>query len=201
MTLAMHTPEVYDQDFALVISAAIVPSGHGIVLLDRRAYTVPGVIKLTLVDYDLTNQTTATIQLRNTSIIERRGHCVAGKRIKRRVYREGCHGDGAGQTDWAFAGSTTANTIEAVYQDDDPPPPTLRVFTARADLLPPVISNVSVTNRFGRVLHSMANGRNGQQPITVWGHYRAGVGGDQPNPAHQPCSIRGRIGVGANLLL
>ncbi len=42
-----------DQDFALVISGALVKPGTGIVAFDRRAYSVPSNIRLTLIDQDL----------------------------------------------------------------------------------------------------------------------------------------------------
>ncbi|MEY4385654.1 MAG: hypothetical protein RLY20_937, partial [Verrucomicrobiota bacterium] len=41
-----------------------------------------------------------------------------------------------------------SNIITAVYQDASPA--AQRLFTAQADLLPPVIANVAVTNRFGK---------------------------------------------------
>src|SRR6185295_15591356 len=46
------TPAV-DQDFALVICAAIASAETGSVLLDRPAYTAPGRISVKLIDLDL----------------------------------------------------------------------------------------------------------------------------------------------------
>jgi hypothetical protein len=44
------------------------------------------------------------------------------------------------------------DVIQAIYQDASPT--AVRIATARADLFPPITSNVFVTNRFGRMIIS-----------------------------------------------
>jgi len=62
----IETPNV-DQDFALVISADILPPGVGAIFLDRSAYTAPNSIKLTVIDSDLAGTPTVTVNLRSTT--------------------------------------------------------------------------------------------------------------------------------------
>jgi len=135
-----------DQDFALVMSAGIAPPGTGIVTFDRLAYRAPDTMKLTLVDYDLAGQPTATISLRSST--ETNAESVVVR---------------ASGTSGLFTGNVATATgpalpdgilqvghgdlIQAVYQDAHPP--ATNIFTVRADLLPPIITNVFVTNRFG----------------------------------------------------
>jgi subtilisin family serine protease len=142
-----------DQDFALVISASIAPPGNGILTFDRPAYTVPGLIKLTLVDHNLAGQTTVDILLQSTTeptgeVITLRSSGVTGLFTANVATATGPpvpdgqlhirHGD----------------SIEALYEDALPP--ATRTFTARADLLPPVIANVGVSTRFGRTFVSFS---------------------------------------------
>jgi len=140
-----------DQDFALVVSGSFVRPGTGIVAFDRRAYTAPSQIRLTLFDAHLAGQPTAALTLRSTTE-------TAGEAITLRA----AGGSGVFTASVATAtGSVSSNgrlevqhgdTIEATYQDADPP--ATRRFTARADLQPPVISNVDATFDFGRIIVS-----------------------------------------------
>ena len=138
-----------DQDFALVISGSFVRPGVGIVAFDRRFYTVPSQIRLTLFDANLAGQATVALTLRSTTE-------SGGEPITLR----------ASTSSGVFTASVATatgpvladgklqighgDTIEATYQDANPP--ATRRFVARADLLPPVISNVSATFEFGRVI-------------------------------------------------
>lgn len=134
-----------DQDFALVVSASFATPGTGIVTFDRRVYTAPATMNLRLVDYDLAGQPTANITLRSST--ETNGESLT-------LLAFGTTGVFAG----ALATATNAavgalqiqhnDTITAVYQDAAPA--TQRLFTARADLHPPVISGLFTTNRFGK---------------------------------------------------
>jgi hypothetical protein len=140
-----------EQDFALVISGSFVRPGIGIVALDRRAYTAPSQIRMTLFDANLAGQTTASVTLRSTTE-------PSGEPITLRA--TGSSGvftaSVATATGPALLNSrleiSHGDTIEATYQDAAPP--STRRFTARADLLPPVISNVNAEFDFGRVIVS-----------------------------------------------
>lgn len=136
-----------DQDFALVASGHFAPPGTGIVTFDRRVYSAPASIKLRLVDYDLTGQPTATITLRSTT--ESTGENIT-------LFASGTSGSFTAIVATATGPALNDgklqlqhnDTITAVYQDASPA--AQRTFTARADLLPPVISGVATTNRFGK---------------------------------------------------
>ncbi len=134
-----------DQDFALVISGSFAPPGTGIVSFDRRVYTAPAPMTLRLVDYDLAGQATASLLLRS-------GTEMPGENIL--LHASGNYGLFTGVV-FTATGPALAdgklqvqhgNLIEAVYQDGA----TQRIYTAHADLLPPVISGLSITNQFGR---------------------------------------------------
>jgi hypothetical protein len=137
-----------DQDFALVVSGSFAAPGTGIVTFDRRIYTAPSVIKLRLVDYNLAGQPSVAITLRSS--LETPGETIT-------LFASGNTGSFTGAVATATGSAATdgvlqiqhGNTITAVYQDAAPS--AQRLFTAQADLLPPVISGVFTTNRFGKV--------------------------------------------------
>ena len=140
-----------DQDFALVISATVAASGVGILTLDRAAYRAPDLIKVSLVDYDLSGQPTAAIRL--SSNTETNGEPIT-------LRASGSSGLFTGAVATAIGpalaeGKLQVNhgdVIEAVYQDAHPP--ATYIQRARADLRPPVISNVTAVNQFGQILIS-----------------------------------------------
>lgn len=138
-----------DQDFALVISGAFGAPGVGIATLDRAAYRAPDQIRLTLVDYDLAGQSSVNVTVRST--LEPAGELVA-------LTAHGVTGlftgavataTGPAQPDGALQ-IAHGNLIEVLYADAAPP--ATRIFTAIADLQPPVISDVRGTNQFGQTL-------------------------------------------------
>ncbi|MCW5553569.1 MAG: S8 family serine peptidase [Verrucomicrobiae bacterium] len=147
---ARRDTEEVDQDFALVVSGAFGTPGVGIVTFDRPVYRAPDQIRLTLVDYDLAGQPGVNLLLRS-------GAEPAGENVP--LFAHGSSGLFTG----AIATATSpaigqlhlahGDDIEAVYADATPP--ANRVFTALADLVPPVIANVRATNRFG-------------QPVVSW---------------------------------
>jgi hypothetical protein len=136
-----------DQDFALVVSGALALPGTGIVAFDRRAYSAPATMKLTLFEQNLAGQSTATISLRS-------GQEPLGELIVLR----------AASSSGVFTASVATATgpavtngrlevaqndfIEAIYEDANPR--ATRRYFARADLLPPVISGVTMRFEFGR---------------------------------------------------
>lgn len=138
-----------DQDFALVVSGSLAPLGTGILAFDRRAYTAPSVIRMTLFDHSLGAQPTATVSLRSTldsvgETITLRSTGVSGVFTASVATATGPAIAGNGRLEIAHG-----NLIEAIYQDAAPP--ATRRYTAEADLLPPVIANVSSSFAFGRM--------------------------------------------------
>ena len=136
-----------DQDFALVVSGTFAAPGTGILTFDRRVYTAPATINLRLVDYDLAGQATASILLRST--VEANGENITLQAFGTTGLFTGAVATATGPV--LADGKLQiqhSNTITAVYQDALPA--AQRLFTAQADLLPPIISDVFVTNRFGK---------------------------------------------------
>lgn len=158
-----------DQDFALVASGHFAAPGVGIIAFNRQVYRAPDLIKLTLVDYDLAGQPNATVQLRSGA--EPLGEIVT-------FNASGSSGIFTGAVATAIGAAVTdgklqivhGNLIEATYADAAPA--SNRVFTAEADLLPPIISGLQATNVFG-------------QPTVLWDTDEAASGEfyyGSPNP-------------------
>lgn len=139
------------QDFALVVSAAIAPPGTGILFFDKSAYSAPATAQLKLVDPGLSGQPSVSVLVRSTT--ETNGETFV-------LTNTGTVGVFTGAVMTATGGVAVdgkiqvlhGNQMEAIYQDASPP--STRVATARIDLLPPLITNVSITNRFGRMIIS-----------------------------------------------
>jgi hypothetical protein len=139
-------PDEPGQDFALVISGQASAPGIGNVSLDRAAYRAPGLIRITLVDTDLAGQPSVNVQVQST--LETVAEAVL-------LMASGSHGSFTGSiataTGPAIADGKLQiahnNTIQVVYFDASAN--VNRTATARGDLLPPVLSNPSVTNAFG----------------------------------------------------
>ena len=146
----VDTPGV-DQDFALVVSGDLPLPGAGVLFFDKGAYRAPDVIRAKLIDPDLAGQLSITITI--TSSTETNGEPltltasgplgVFTNNIS--VVTGSAAPDGQLQV-------AHGDTIEASYQDASPT--SARTATARADLVPPVLMNVSVTNRFGKMVVS-----------------------------------------------
>jgi hypothetical protein len=138
-----------DQDFALVISGAFGTPGVGIVTFNRPAYTAPDTIRLVLVDYNLAGQPSADVLVR--SGLESAGEALT-------LFPHGNTGlftnaiataTGPASADGRLQ-IAHGNLLQIVYADAAPA--SNRVFTALADLLPPLIGNVRATNQFGQVM-------------------------------------------------
>jgi hypothetical protein len=137
-----------DQDFALVVSGAFGTPGEGLVTFDRNVYRAPDELRLTLVDYDLASQSTATLQFRS-------GTEPLGEALTLRA--SGSRGVFTGMVATA-TGLASADGIVQIAHGDvidviyaDASPPANRVFSALADLQPPVISGLQATNAFGQL--------------------------------------------------
>jgi hypothetical protein len=146
---ARRDTAVRDQDFALVVSAAFGTPGVGIVTFNQPIYRAPDLIRLVLVDYDLAGQPSVNLTVRSGvepagEIVTLSAHGVSGLFTGAVATATS---PGSGQLQIAHG-----NVIEAVYADAAPP--ASRVFTALADLQPPIITNVSATNQFGQIVVS-----------------------------------------------
>jgi hypothetical protein len=147
----IDTPGLVDQDFALVVSGDINPLETGIVLLDRPAYTAPSQIKIKLFDLDLKGMNTATVMV--FSATEPAGQRV----VLQATAANSISFTGAMATATAATAPAAGrlriahgNWIRVEYFDDSES--VTNVATAVADLVPPLITNVSVANQFGQTL-------------------------------------------------
>jgi hypothetical protein len=143
------TPAVVDQDFALVISADITPAGTPIVFLDRPAYTAPSEIRIKLVDSALgPTNVLVTVQSTTESAVESV------------LLRATTFGSFTGRIVTAMGPATLDGRLQIAHGNliqvsfTDSASGHSATATAVADFIPPVISNVTVTNRFGRTLIS-----------------------------------------------
>jgi hypothetical protein len=150
-----------DQDFALVISASILPPTIGAIFFDRSEYTALSRIRVSVIDTDLAGSPSVTVNLRSTT--ESAGETV----VLRASGNNGVFTNsvatitGAAVVDGRLQ-IAHGDVIEATYQDASAA--VTRTATAAADLIGPVITNVAVTNRFGRAVitwttDEYANGR------------------------------------------
>jgi hypothetical protein len=140
-----------DQDFALVVSGGFGTPGVGLVTLDRAAYRAPAQIRLTLVDYDLAGQPSAGVLVRSTREPAGEGVTLLAHGVTGLFTGAVATATGSAQPDGLLQ-IAHGNLIEAVYADASPPGN--RVFSALADLEPPIISDVRGTNQFGQVIVS-----------------------------------------------
>ena len=135
-----------DQDFALVISGDLPLPGAGVVIFDRKAYTAPSTALVRLIDFDLAGLPTAQIVLTsstetNAEAIVLRAYGSAGVFTGAVVLATGTvAADGRLQV-------ADGDVIQARYQDSARQ---VRSAVASIDRREPLISNVTVTNNFGR---------------------------------------------------
>ena len=134
-----------DQDFALVISGNLARAGAGTVLLDRTAYSAPGVIQIGV--FDPARAASNTVSLLVKSTTEPAGESFV-------LHSSGNYGAFTGAV-VTVAGPAagdgklaihTGDVIEAAYVDSSG---ALRIATAAADLIPPVITGVTATIDLG----------------------------------------------------
>jgi hypothetical protein len=141
--------DVPGQDFAMVISGPLTVPGESAISFNRSRYSAPSLIKLTVIDSDLAGQPSVSATARSTTE-------PAGETVQ--LFSAGSAG--------AFTGAIATVTgpavadgklqianndvIQATYFDVSAG--ATRTATATGDLQPPILSNVSITNRFGQVL-------------------------------------------------
>jgi hypothetical protein len=145
---AYDTPGVDEQDFALVCSGDLAASGASVPVLDRRAYSAPSQIKMSVIDPDEAGVMNLSVSIHSTTE-------PAGENL---VLTEGA-------TSGTFTGSVATvtgtaaadgqiqiaegDTIELRYFDASVG--SNRSAFAVADLVPPVLTDVQVTNKFGLI--------------------------------------------------
>ncbi len=149
----MDTVEI-DQDFALVVSAYLLPPNASVLLLDREAYRAPGEIKLKVLDFDLLTEGSVTVHL--TSSTEPEGFPVT-------LPNAGVPGVFTGLVVTASAPAVPGDgvlqiadgdVIYATYQDLSQG--VTESALAFGDFVPPVVSLSGVENKFGRTFALVA---------------------------------------------
>lgn len=138
-----------DQDFGLVMSGDFPLPGTSVVILDRRAYTAASEIKIKVIATDLSAQPTVTVTARST--IDAPGESV--------LLRNSSAGVFTGRVATARGPAVAADNVLQIdhgNQIDVSITVNQQTYTATAmaDLQAPVISQVSVTNRFARMVVS-----------------------------------------------
>jgi hypothetical protein len=138
-----------DQDFALVVSGGLPASGHAFISFDRRAYSAPATIVLKLIDFDLAGSAETVVQLSSTT---------ESTPINVRMLASGTTGVFTGSVATATGPAVADNKLQVAHNDiitalyrDTSPAETVS-STRPADLLPPLITQVSATNRFANEL-------------------------------------------------
>ena len=140
-----------DQDFALVISADIPPPEFGAVLLDRSAYRAPGRINIKVIDLDLTGEPSIPVTVRSAT--EPLGEIVT-------LLPAGAIGVMTGSIATATGPPVSNGMLQIAHGDwitveyFDSSEGITRSAMATADLMPPSITTVAVTNRFGQTVVS-----------------------------------------------
>ena len=148
---ARHDTAAVDQDFALVISGVIPIPGIGAVFMDRQLYTVPGTVKITVIDSDLAGLPSVTVVV--TSGTETNG-------LTKILFPASTNGVFTGSVATATGPAVNdamlqianGDFIRAIYFDANAA--ANRYALAQADLIPPVLTSVGATNAFGQVVVS-----------------------------------------------
>lgn len=137
--------QAIDQDFALVVSGDLTPAGTGAILLDRTAYTAPGVIKIEVLDAARAASNTVTVLLKSTTE-------SAGENYI--LHALGNYGAFTGSVATVVGNAAvdgkleihSGDLIQAFYTDASS---TSRVVTAAADVSPPVLTGVAASLDLG----------------------------------------------------
>lgn len=136
------------QDYALVASADVRVPGHGIVALDRAAYRAPGMAGVRLIDFDLRGLT--EVGVRVTSDTESLGEDLMLRAM-------GTVGVFTGAVALATGPALEDGVVQVAHGDElrvmyeDANPMGVREGSAVVDLVAPVLTEMGVSSRFGRV--------------------------------------------------
>lgn len=144
----VETPEI-DQDFALVVSGSIPSLETGIVLIDRTRYTAPGRINVKLFDLDFAGLPTAKVIVKSAT--EPDGLNLTLRAMSGNGVLTGSVATVSGPANAADTKLqiTHGDWIKVEYRDELGE--LISVANAVADLVPPVISSVGVTEDFGQM--------------------------------------------------
>jgi hypothetical protein len=140
-----------DQDFALVVSGALVPAERSIAAFDRQAYRASDQIKVQVVDMDQSAAVTVSVTLSSSS--EPLGETILLQKAANSGVFTGLVATATGSP--AADGKlqiSNRDSIEARYFDASAN--ATRTAQAHADFVAPILSNPSSTNSFGQVLIS-----------------------------------------------
>lgn len=148
---ARQDTEAVDQDFALVVSGDVPFPGVGILVFNQTSYTAPASIRLRLIDFDLGEENTVAVLLRSDSE-------PGGEMLE--LQATGTPGVFSGEIATAPGPASPDGVLQITHGDqiiaeyEDASPAATRTTTSRADLVPPVPSGITVTNRFGKTFVS-----------------------------------------------
>ncbi len=151
VTDILGAPGAPRQDFALVISGLVPVLGTSTVVLDRNSYTAPSQVRITVIDIDQAGKPSVTVRASSTT--ETNGESVL-------LPAAGISGSFAGAIATATGPAVQDGRLQIANNDAiqvayfDVSAGSNRVATARADLLPPVLQAVYVTNAFGQAVVS-----------------------------------------------
>ncbi len=135
-----------DQDFALVVSGDLPLPGVGIIALDRSQYRADDLIKVKVIDHDLTG---SNVTVAFTSTSQPNGlQVVLTQTDVSGSYTGSVVTAGLPVTSDGRLHVAHGDTLQARYVDASPAGE--RLASALVDLRPPVISGISSTNQFGR---------------------------------------------------
>jgi len=171
-----------DQDFALVISADLLRSGAGLILMDRTNYTAPGSVQLQVLDPARAGNTSVNATLKSTT--ETAGEVYS-------LHAAGNYGAFTGAVA-TIVGAASADgklevhngdSIEADYVDTTS---TIRSTFATAQLVPPALTGVTATNDLGfiSVLWQTSEAANGVVRFSTNLNFNSAVTNSDLSTAH-----------------
>ncbi len=130
--------QAIDQDFALVVSADLLPQGKGMVLFDRASYTAPGTFKLEVLDTARVASHSIGTQIKSTTAPTNQFHVL---------FTTGSYGAFTNVVTMVLTNPATGqllvrngDVITASYVDASG---TNRTATATVDIAPPVLTAVT----------------------------------------------------------
>jgi len=143
---ALSQTPALDQDFAMAISGNLIPPGDSLVATDRRFYTAPSQILLTVVDPDLAGSPSVGVTVKNTTQSDDEGIVLTAS---------GTSGVFTGVVATATGSASADGILQIAHNDQiqvdyfDASAGVTRIAYAVADLAPPALNAVTSTTEFG----------------------------------------------------
>lgn len=134
-----------DQDFALVVSGGLARPGQGMIFCDRTAYSVPGTIRLVVLDAGRKGAGAVGVTVKSTT--ESAGEFYALKPSGNYGAFTGAVATATGPA--AVNGKLEVQNGDAIQMDYLDYGGTVRTATATANLFPPAITGVTALNNLG----------------------------------------------------